>query len=314
MRRVRKNEDSEGMKMRTDLALETREQFEKDQVEVDGVILRKQKYANGAIKVTSMKIKDKKAQSIMERPIGTYITMEMDKDFLWDGQVNEEISSVLAKMIRRIGNLTKEQSVLVVGLGNRDVTPDSLGPKVVDRILVTRHFEKEFGKEYIKKQSLGKVSAIAPGVMGQTGMEILEILNGVIRETKPDVVLIIDALAARSTARVNTTIQITDTGICPGAGIGNHRQALNEESLGVKVIAIGVPTVVDAMTIIVDGLERAMSRQNQTQNTEAILRALYNDSMKDMFVTPKNIDESVQMLALMIAEGINQSVKGCPES
>ena len=314
MRRVRKNEDSEGMKMRTDLALETREQFEKDQVEVDGVILRKQKYANGAIKVTSMKIKDKKAQSIMERPIGTYITMEMDKDFLWDGQVNEEISSILAKMIRRIGNLTKEQSVLVVGLGNRDVTPDSLGPKVVDRILVTRHFEKEFGKEYIKKQSLGKVSAIAPGVMGQTGMEILEILNGVIRETKPDVVLIIDALAARSTARVNTTIQITDTGICPGAGIGNHRQALNEESLGVKVIAIGVPTVVDAMTIIVDGLERAMSRQNQTQNTEAILRALYNDSMKDMFVTPKNIDESVQMLALMIAEGINQSVKGCPES
>lgn len=314
MRRVRKNEDSEGMKMRTDLALETREQFEKDQVEVDGVILRKQKYANGAIKVTSMKIKDKKAQSIMERPIGTYITMEMDKDFLWDGRVNEEISSVLAKMIRRIGNLTKEQSVLVVGLGNRDVTPDSLGPKVVDRILVTRHFEKEFGKEYIKKQSLGKVSAIAPGVMGQTGMEILEILNGVIRETKPDVVLIIDALAARSTARVNTTIQITDTGICPGAGIGNHRQALNEESLGVKVIAIGVPTVVDAMTIIVDGLERAMSRQNQTQNTEAILRALYNDSMKDMFVTPKNIDESVQMLALMIAEGINQSVKGCPES
>lgn len=314
MRRVRKNEDSEGMKMRTDLALETREQFEKDQVEVDGVILRKQKYANGAIKVTSMKIKDKKAQSIMERPIGTYITMEMDKDFLWDGQMNEEISSVLAKMIRRIGNLTKEQSVLVVGLGNRDVTPDSLGPKVVDRILVTRHFEKEFGKEYIKKQSLGKVSAIAPGVMGQTGMEILEILNGVIRETKPDVVLIIDALAARSTARVNTTIQITDTGICPGAGIGNHRQALNEESLGVKVIAIGVPTVVDAMTIIVDGLERAMSRQNQTQNTEAILRALYNDSMKDMFVTPKNIDESVQMLALMIAEGINQSVKGCPES
>lgn len=314
MRRVRKNEDNEGMKMRTDLALETREQFEKDQVEVDGVILRKQKYANGAIKVTSMKIKDKKAQSIMERPIGTYITMEMDKDFLWDGQVNEEISSVLAKMIRRIGNLTKEQSVLVVGLGNRDVTPDSLGPKVVDRILVTRHFEKEFGKEYIRKQELGKVSAIAPGVMGQTGMEILEILNGVIRETKPDVVLIIDALAARSTARVNTTIQITDTGICPGAGIGNHRQALNEDSLGVKVIAIGVPTVVDAMTIIVDGLERAMSRQNQTQNTEAILRALYNDSMKDMFVTPKNIDESVQMLALMIAEGINQSVKGCPES
>lgn len=309
----RKKEDSK-MKMRTDLALETREQFEKDQVEVDGVILRKQRYANGAICVTSMKITNRKAQKIMERPIGTYITMEMEKDFLWDAAMHEEIVPVLAGIIRRIGSLTKEQPVLVVGLGNRDVTPDSLGPRVVDRIMVTRHFEKEFGREYLQEQSFGRVSAIAPGVMGQTGMEILEILQGVIRETKPEVVLIIDALAARSTERVNTTIQITDTGICPGAGIGNHRQALDKESLGVRVVAIGVPTVVDAVTIILDGLERAMQHRGGKEDAEAIVKALDQDGMRDMFVTPKNIDESVQLLALMIAEGINQSIMGCPDS
>ncbi len=195
---------------------------------------------------------------------------------------------------------------MVVGLGNRDVTPDALGPEVIDNLFVTRHLIKEYGDEFKSQNNLVNVSAISPGVMGQTGMEAREIIKGIVEETNPSLVIVIDALASRSVNRLNTTVQITDTGICPGSGVGNNRQALNKESLGVDVIALGVPTVVDAATIVNDTMEQFMKNQGFAQseihqfNNELSEQMIYN-----MFVTPKNIDESIKRISFTISEALN---------
>ena len=161
-----------------------------------------------------------------------------------DEQILEQISEQLAKVLKQLISVKKEDvSVLIVGLGNRAVTPDALGPRVVDNLYITRHIINEYGKYAFGKEHVNRVSSIVPGVMAQTGMESMEIVNGIVKETKPDVVIAIDALAARNTKRLNRTIQVTDTGINPGSGVGNHRHGLNEKSIGVPVIAIGVPTV-----------------------------------------------------------------------
>ena len=150
----------------------------------------------------------------------------------------------------------EERSILVVGLGNRDVTADSLGPCTIDNLFITRHIIREYGRQAYRASKIHQISALVPGVMAKTGMETAEIIKGVIKETTPDIVIVIDALAARSTRRLNRTVQITDTGIHPGSGVGNHRNALTQESLGVPVIAIGIPMVVDAGTIVSDALEK----------------------------------------------------------
>ena len=162
-----------------------------------------------------------------------------------DEDYRRGISVQLAKIIRQlIQEKNEELSVLVVGLGNREVTPDALGPRVVDNLFITRHIVKEYGKYAFGEKNVNRISSIVPGVMAQTGMESLEIIHGIIDETKPDLVIVIDALAARSTKRLNRTIQVTDTGINPGSGVGNHRHGLNKKSLGIPVISIGIPTVV----------------------------------------------------------------------
>ena len=166
-----------------------------------------------------------------------------------DEDYHREISKELAKHIRKLVPMEKELTALVVGLGNREVTPDALGPDVVSNLRITRHVIQEYGVQSMGREYANSISGLVPGVMAQTGMETLEIIKGVVDETKPDVVFAVDALAARSTKRLNRTIQITDTGINPGSGVGNHRNGLSEETLGVKVIGIGVPTVVDAATI-----------------------------------------------------------------
>lgn len=194
----------------------------------------------------------------------------------------------------------------MVGLGNREVTPDSLGPHVIDNLFVTRHLIREFGEEFRKKNNLGSVSAISPGVMAQTGMETLEIIKGVIRETNPKLIIAIDALASRSIGRLNTTVQIADTGICPGSGVGNDRKALNEESLGVKVIAIGVPTVVDAATIVADTLTKYMESTGfGEEDIFKFISEVNGHQMYNMFVTPKNIDESVKRISYTLSEALN---------
>lgn len=196
--------------------------------------------------------------------------------------------------------------MLIAGLGNREITPDALGPEVVDNLFVTRHLIKEYGEEFQAENKLANVSAISPGVMGQTGMETSEILKGIIKETKPDLVIVIDALAARNVHRLNTTVQLTDTGICPGSGVGNNRQALNKESLGVDVIALGVPTVVNAATIVNDTMEQFMVKQGfQEKEINQFNNEINEQIIYNMFVTPKNIDESIKRISFTISEALN---------
>ena len=213
---------------------------------------------------------------------------------------------------------------MVVGLGNREVTPDALGPNVVGNLRITRHMIREYGRTGTDAEEIS-VSAVVPGVMAQTGMETLEIVQGIVKETKPDLVIAIDALAARSTRRLNRTIQITDTGINPGSGVGNHREGINQEILGIPVIAIGVPTVVDAATIVNDTMENlveAMDRSESMQQLGGMLgtldkaekhqliRELISPQLNTMFVTPKDIDDTVKRLSYTISEGLNLCFAG----
>jgi spore protease len=294
-------------KVRTDLALEVRETFTDDDVEIKGVVLKEDHDKKKDIKVTTVEIKDQKGAEAMGKPIGTYITIEASRLGQEDESFHEPITKEIAKYIKMLAGDIDRKEVLVAGLGNREVTPDALGPQVVNNLFVTRHFKQEFGQEFLDDHHMGNVSAIAPGVMAQTGMETSEILRGVIRETMPKLVIVIDALAARSVTRLNKTVQITDTGISPGSGVGNNRKALNKESLGVDVIALGVPTVVDAATIVNDTMERFMSKQGFSEKEIGQFTSeLEGQSMNNMFVTPKNIDESIKRISFTISEALNK--------
>ena len=293
--------------IRTDLALEARESFEDDDVEIKGVELTKEEIKEKDLTITTVIIKDENGAKAMQKPLGTYITIEAQKLQEKDDEYHSSISEEIGKVILKIIGEDVTGGVLIVGLGNREVTPDALGPWVVDHLFVTRHLIKEYGEEFKTRNHLSCVSAIAPGVMAQTGMEAVEIVRGVLEETKPSVIVAIDALAARSVTRLNTTIQISDTGISPGAGIGNHRKALNEESLGVKVIALGVPTVVDATTIVRDSMGNMLSTQGFSDDeiNKFLSEVTESQAVHNMFVTPKNIDESMKCISFTISEALN---------
>ena len=305
--------------VRTDLALEAREKFEEDNVEIKGVRLEEEEAEEG-IRVSSLVIETENGAKAMGRPKGNYITLEAPEMIEEDEDYHREISKQLADILRRLFPKKQEFQTLVVGLGNRDVTPDSLGPRVVDQLCVTRHIIKEFGKYVLDDRCHQPVSGIVPGVMAQTGMESMEIVRGIVSETKPDLVIAVDALAARSTRRLNRTIQVTDTGINPGSGVGNHRHALNKKSLGVPVIAIGIPTVVDAATIVIDTMNNLLNALRQSESIRRIegtyekldmmekyelVRELLAPQLNTLYVTPKDIDESVRRLSFTISEGIN---------
>lgn len=293
---------ADSFKIRTDLALEARESIEEAKREVRGVEVDERYDEETEVKVTRVVIQTKNAARDLGKPMGTYITLEAPAMLEADEDYHREISEILAEQLRMvIPNSEKEQSVLVVGLGNREVTADALGPNVVDNLFVTRHVILEYGKAAYNRTKMNLVSSIVPGVMAATGMETAEIVKGVVEQTKPDVVIVIDALAARSTKRLNRTVQITNTGIHPGSGVGNHRSALTRESLGVPVIAIGVPTVVDAATIVNDALEKA---SHSGENPKA-LAELHN-----MYVTSKDIDATIKRLSFMISEAINITLDG----
>lgn len=292
---------------RTDLALEARESFEDDNVEIQGVELNEEYDEKNDIRVTTVKVKDQKGAKAMGKPIGTYITIEAPKLGQEDESFHEPITKEIAKHIKQLTGVLEKKKILIAGLGNREITPDALGPQVIDNLFITRHLIKEYGPEFQVKNNLGDVSAISPGVMAQTGMEASEVLRGIIRETIPDLVIVIDALAARSIHRLNTTIQITDTGISPGSGVGNNRKALNKESLGVEVIALGVPTVVDAATIVNDTMEHYMTKQGLSEKEiHQFLSEVNDQGMSNMFVTPKNIDESIKRTSYTISEALNK--------
>ena len=206
--------------------------------------------------------------------------------------------------MRKLIPIKEEMNVLVVGLGNREITPDALGPEVVSNLHITRHIIREYGVQGIGEEHAHSISGLAPGVMAQTGMETMEIIRGVAEETRPDVIIAIDALAARSIKRLNRTIQITDTGIHPGSGVGNHRTGLNENTLGVKVIGIGVPTVVDAATIVHDSMAHLLDTLEEAEKKE-FLEEMIAPSLYSMFVTPKDVDETMKRLSYTISEGLN---------
>ncbi|MCI8494769.1 MAG: GPR endopeptidase [Lachnospiraceae bacterium] len=307
--------------VRTDLALETREKFQEDHVEIKGVRVEEEYRKEKEIKITTMVIETENGAKAMGKPKGTYITMEAENMDCQDEGYHREISVELARIIKRLLPEQKEPlSVLVAGLGNREVTPDALGPRVVDNLLITRHVLREFGKYAFGEEEVNAVSGIVPGVMAQTGMESQEIVRGVIAETKPDVIIAIDALAARSTRRLGRTIQITDTGINPGSGVGNHRHGLSKETMGIPVIAIGVPTVVDAATIVSDTMQTLIAAMEQHSTLSSLstglnalndmekyelIRELLSPQLNIMFVTPKDIDESVKRLSFTLSEGLN---------
>ena len=280
----------ERFQVRTDLALEARESFEEDDVEIRGVSIDESYDEERDIRVTKVCIETENGAKAMGKPVGTYITLEAPGLSEPDEGYHREVSEKLAEYLRELLGTEEEKSVLVVGLGNLDVTPDALGPETVGNLLITRHVVREYGKVALGKEKVHLVSGIVPGVMAQTGMETFEIIKGIIEETGPDVVVAIDALAARSSKRLNRTIQISDAGIYPGSGVGNHRNSLTQESLGIPIVAIGVPTVVDAATIIYDA----------TGDRNAI-----SPNLNTMFVTPKDIDETVKRLSFTISEALN---------
>jgi spore protease len=298
-------------KIRTDLALEARESFPEDDVEIKGVELTEDFDEQNNIRVSTVVIKDEKGSIAMQKPIGTYITIEAPEINQSDEDYHKPVSDAIAKYLKQLSGDLEKDEILIVGLGNREVTPDALGPQVVDNLFVTRHLIKEYGKEFKDKNNLGSVSAISPGVMAQTGMETVEIIKGIIDETKPKLIIVIDALASRSVSRVNTTVQLTDTGISPGSGVGNNRKALNEESLGVKVIALGVPTVVDAATIVADTLTKYMEQSGfKEEEINQFISEIREQQIENMFVTPKNIDESVKRISYTVSEALNSCFAG----
>lgn len=291
-------------RIHTDLALETKEKFEEDHVEIRGVVIEEDYNEEKDIKTTVVKIETENGAKTMGRPQGIYITMEAPNMSVPDEDYHREISKELARHMKTLLPTKKEMKVLVVGLGNREITPDALGPDVVANLRITRHIIREYGVCGMGEDYAHSVSGLVPGVMAQTGMESMEIIKGVVEETRPDVVIAIDALAARSTKRLNRTIQITDTGINPGSGVGNHRNGLSEETLGVRVIGIGVPTVVDAATIVHDAMSHLLDTLEETEQKE-FLEEMIAPSLHSMFMTPKDVDETIKRLSYTISEGLN---------
>lgn len=268
---------------------------------------------------TNVKITNKKASEELNKPIGSYITIESQDLKENNTDSHEKIIHALSEELKSLCHLKPDDSILITGLGNWNITPDALGPKVVSKILVTRHLENATPLNL--SGNLRSVSAISPGVMGITGIETGEIIKGLVDNLKPSLIIAIDALAARKSSRINATIQMSDTGIAPGAGVGNPRMILNEETLGIPVVAIGVPTVVDAATLVNDTMDCILeSMIQQTDKGSEFYNMLYELNQEDkyslisklldpytenMFVTPKEVDAVIDRLSGIIADSIN---------
>ncbi|MGL4571231.1 MAG: GPR endopeptidase [Clostridium sp.] len=310
------------LNFRTDLAIEAKEHYAKEHKnEIDGVIVEEKIINNST--VTKVKIENEDGSKKLGKPIGNYITVDIPEHTVYDGELMDDLSKAVGISLKDLVNLNEEKLALVVGLGNRKVTPDALGPKVVDKIMITRHL-KEVMPDTID-DSIRPVCAIAPGVLGITGIETGEVIKALVEKIKPDMVICIDALASRKIERVNRTIQISDTGISPGAGVNNHRMRINEETLGVKVIAIGVPTVVDAATIANDSIDLVidelisqseegseffkMIKKIDKNEKSALIKSLLNPYVGDLMVTPKEVDLVIDSLSKIIANAINIAIQ-----
>ncbi len=306
---------------RTDMAVERNEIYKKQNSlaeEIDGI-----ENANKIIKdieISKVKITNENGANALGKPVGNYITLDVKEIKNADEERIEEIAEIMADELRNVigEHVSDTDDILVVGLGNRYVTPDALGPKVVPEIEVTRHILEYMPK--IMPEDTRPVSAISPGVLGITGIETMEILNGIVQNIKPKMLIVIDALATRKLERISSSIQIADTGIVPGAGVNNARKEISINTLGIPVIAIGIPTVVDLATITNDCInifienlqQKAMSnstlnelkeKDNYEEIKEALIPKDYN-----MIVTPKEIDKLIDNMSEIVARGINKSL------
>ncbi len=293
--------------MRTDLALEARESISEAESELRGVQVEEYYREEEDVRVTKVTIDTKNAAKAMGKPMGIYVTMEAPAMVEPDEDYHREISKCLAEeLLKLLPQDDRELNVMVVGLGNREVTADALGPQTVDNLCITRHIVKEYGKAAYNCSKMNSLSALEPGVMARTGMETAEIVKGVVQETGPDVLIVVDALAARSTKRLNRTIQITNTGIQPGSGVGNHRNALTRESLGVPVIAVGIPTVVDSATIVMDAMEKMLEGEEGVDAVKYMSRQQPPfPELNNMYMTGKDIDAVIKRISYTVSEGIN---------
>ena len=262
-------------------------------------------WENGGIQITEVVIRTQEAARQLGKSMGSYLTLECRLLAQHDPDARISMSNLLGEELARLIRPSARRPVLVIGLGNRNVTPDALGPAVIDRTLVTRHMR---GNGY-GPSDMNSVCAVAPGVLGVTGIETVEMAESLVGKIQPSAVLCIDSLAARDSGRIGCTVQISNTGIQPGSGVGNHRQALNRESLGVEVIALGVPTVIYAATLARDAFTLLAGQAEVNENAlGAMERELLETELGNMIVTPRDIDMMIENCAAMIAGGINRAL------
>jgi spore protease len=301
---------------RTDLAYEANESLAR---KVEGITLKTQNYSHG--EVVELEIRDEEAEKAIGKKIGKYITYETKSLKLLSGKARDEVIDILAKAISDISGLERER-VLVVGLGNRNITADALGPKTLEKIKVTGQYFKAYKKKY--DEDFNDVSILEPGVLGTTGIETINTIAGVVEKIKPSLLIVIDALASRKMRRLCSVVQITDAGIEPGSGIGNMQGSLNKETIGTKVIALGIPTVVDTATIVNDTIE--MMEEALKDKTDdvgeimgilsdldylekhAFIKEILSPMYGESIVTPSYVDEIIESLSSLLAESINRAV------
>lgn len=307
------------MNFRTDLALERRDLYRKANNvanEINGLETEEEQLGEN-IKVTRVKVLNQEGEQAIGKKQGNYITIDIkDLKIAGEEDIQKASEAVTKELKTLIGNLIQPQEdILVVGLGNLYVTPDALGPKVIQDIDITRHLLTYMPE--VLEQGTRPVSAVSPGVLGTTGIETVEILKGIVDNVHPKLIIVIDALASRSIERISSTVQIADTGIVPGAGVGNQRKELTVDTLGIPVIAIGVPTVVEAATIAADSLNLFIQKLQEEAHSNEFLNQLQEEDKYQMIkevlqpadynfiVTPKEIDDLIENMSSVVARGIN---------
>lgn len=307
---------------RTDLASERRDLYQKannEKGQIDGIESQEENPSSN-VRVERVKITNENGERKIGKPKGIYVTIDMKNLKIAQENELEELSNILKNELVNIIDMhtNKQGEILVVGLGNIYATPDALGPKVINNTDITRHIKK-YVPQYIDENARA-VSAISPGVLGTTGIETVEILEGIVNNIKPKLIIVIDSLASRSIERIGNTIQISDTGIVPGAGVGNKRNEISKNTLGIPVIAVGVPTVVDLATITNDCIDMFItSLQEKGESNEFLNNLKENDNYEqiknalipkesNMIVTPKEIDKLIENMSNIVASGINMSL------
>lgn len=304
--------------VQTDMALEARDIVRgEEKNEVPGVKVH-EKHRDGIV-LTHVEVFSDEGARLTGKPLGHYITLDAprfkERDSELRARLVDELTDQLAPLLAR----PRGEHILVVGLGNWNATPDALGPRVVDRLLVTRHLENVVPDDIRKR--MRQVSCVAPGVLGTTGIETVDIIRGIVERTSPDLVVAVDALAARSLERLVGSVQIADTGIHPGSGVGNRRHGLTRDSLGVPVVAIGVPTVVLASGIVLQAVRQLVAQlkdeavfyriveEMETAEQRQLIEEVIGPQMGDLMVTPKEIDVLVNDMADVLAEALNRSLQ-----